>query len=103
MQGSKGKDVRNTDDGGGCPKSYVFRLRSVGMNGSRLVKDLRLMMGPHTASRLKVTPLTRRACVSSDLRSTDNMWFSHFSRSRIGRMRRSRIILWHRHSGTSRI
>lgn len=42
------------DDGEDLPKTYIFRLGSVGINGSKLIKDIRQLMSPHTAIKLKV-------------------------------------------------
>jgi len=53
--------VKPTKSASRNPKSMVIRIGAgeVGPSVSQLVKDVRAMMEPETASRLKVCPLTR--------------------------------------------
>lgn len=57
VQGVKGKNGNDR-----IPRSMVIRMGAgdVGSSVSQLVKDIRLMMEPHTASRLKVGNTTIR-------------------------------------------
>ena len=49
----------------GTPKSFIIKYGHVGSSLGRLVRDVRKVMEPNTASRLKV-------CFSSCIRSDEN-------------------------------
>lgn len=50
--------VRNAPDTNATPKSFIIKHGNVGPSLTQLVRDLRKVMEPNTASRLKVPSLT---------------------------------------------
>lgn len=48
---------QNKSDASGDPKSFIIKHGQVGTSISQLVRDMRKVMEPNTASRLKVCPL----------------------------------------------
>jgi ribosome biogenesis protein SSF1/2 len=53
----KGGAASNPGSAEGIPKSFVIKHGQVGQSLAQLVRDVRKIMEPNTASRLRVSPL----------------------------------------------
>jgi ribosome biogenesis protein SSF1/2 len=64
----KGAGAAALNDNDGAPKSFIIKHGQVGSSLTQLVRDLRKVMEPNTASRLKVNSINSvGASISTDV------------------------------------